>query len=169
VEMTKKTIVNGLLHTGDVGTIDEDGMLKITGRVKEIFKTSMGKYVSPVLLENKIKESPFIDQIIVLGENQKFAAALIVPDFEHLSSWCKIKNIDYTTNDEMITNRHVQNRIKKEIDCFNKQFGDAEKIKKFKFIDHEWTIDSGEITANLKLKRSLIQEKYKKEIESLFI
>ncbi len=169
VEMTKKTIVNGLLHTGDVGTIDEDGMLKITGRVKEIFKTSMGKYVSPVLLENKIKESPFIDQIIVLGENQKFAAALIVPDFEHLSSWCKIKNIDYTTNDEMIANRHVQNRIKKEIDCFNKQFGDAEKIKKFKFIDHEWTIDSGEITANLKLKRSLIQEKYKKEIESLFI
>ncbi|MCP4911299.1 MAG: long-chain fatty acid--CoA ligase [Bacteroidetes bacterium] len=169
VEMTKKTIVNGLLHTGDVGTIDEDGMLKITGRVKEIFKTSMGKYVSPVLLENKIKESPFIDQIIVLGENQKFAAALIVPDFEHLSSWCKIKNIDYTTNVEMITNRHVQNRIKKEIDCFNKQFGDAEKIKKFKFIDHEWTIDSGEITANLKLKRSLIQEKYKKEIESLFI
>ncbi|MAZ94170.1 MAG: long-chain fatty acid--CoA ligase [Bacteroidales bacterium] len=168
-EMTRKTIVNGLLHTGDVGIIDNDGMLKITGRVKEIFKTSMGKYVSPVLLENKIKESPFFDQIIVLGENQKFVAALIVPDFEHLSSWCRIKDIDYTTNDKMITSKPIQNRIKKEIDCFNKQFGDTEKIKKFKLIDHEWTIDSGEITANLKLKRSLIQEKYKNDIENLFI
>lgn len=167
-EMTKNTIIDGWLHTGDVGIIDEDGMLKITGRVKEIFKTSMGKYVSPVLLENKIKESPFIDQIMVIGENQKFAAALIVPDFEHLASWCKIKGIEYSNNHEIITNKVVRDRFKKEIDCFNKQFGDTEKIKRFDLIDHEWTIDSGEITANLKLKRSLIQNKYKKEIEALF-
>ena len=168
-EMTDQTIINGWLHTGDVGLVDEDGMLKITGRVKEIFKTSMGKYISPVLIENKIKESPFFDQIIVLGENKKFAAALIVPDFEHLASWCKIKGIEFTTNQEMITNKVVRDRFKREIDCFNKQFGDTDKIKKFDLIDHEWTIDSGEITANLKLKRSYIQKKYTKEIDSLFV
>jgi len=167
-EMTKQTIIDGWLHTGDVGLIDDDGMLKITGRIKEIFKTSMGKYISPVLLENKIKESPFFDQIIVLGENKKFAAALIVPDFEHLKSWCKIKNITYTTNKEMIAQKVIKNRFKKEIDCFNKQFGATDKIKKFKLIDHEWTIDSGEITANLKLKRSYIQEKHKEQIDTLF-
>ena len=167
-KMTTETVIDGWLHTGDVGLIDDDGMLKITGRIKEIFKTSMGKYISPVLLENKIKESPFFDQIIVLGEHQKFAAALIVPDFEHLKSWCKIKDITYTSNKEMIAEKAVKDRFKKEIDCFNKQFGATEKIKKFELIDHEWTIDSGEITANLKLKRSYIQKKHKEQIDRLF-
>ncbi len=168
-EMTNETIIDGWLHTGDVGIVDNDGMLRITGRVKEIFKTSMGKYISPVLLENKIKESPFFDQIIVLGENRKFAAALIVPDFEHLKSWCNIKGISYTTNSEMINNKEVRSRLKREIDCFNKAFGDTDKIRRFDLIDHEWTIDSGEITANLKLKRSHIQMKYHTEIEKLFV
>jgi long-chain acyl-CoA synthetase len=167
-EMTSETVIDGWLHTGDVGILDEDGMLKITGRVKEIFKTSMGKYISPVLLENKIKESPFIDQIMVIGENQKFAAALVVPDFEHLRSWCKIKGIPYSTNAEMLKQSEFRNRIKREIDCFNKQFGDTERIMKFELIDHEWTIDSGEITANLKLKRRFIQEKYQPLINKIF-
>jgi len=167
-EMTKEAIIDGWMHTGDQGIIDDDGMLKITGRVKEIFKTSMGKYISPVLLENKIKESPFIDQIMVIGENQKFAAALIVPAFEHLRSWCKIKEIDYTTNEEMIKDKSIINRYKKEINCFNKDFGDTEKIKKFELIDHEWTIDSGEITPNLKLKRKSIQDKYDGLIKKIF-
>lgn len=167
-DMTKETVVNGWLHTGDMGIVDEDGMLKITGRVKEIFKTSMGKYISPVLIENKIKESPFIDQIMVIGENQKFAAALVVPDFEHFRMWCKIKNIPYTTNHDMINNKEFRNRVKKEIDCYNKQFGDTEKIKKFELIDHEWTVDSGEITANLKLKRATLQKKYAQLIEKIF-
>lgn len=167
-KMTSETVIDGWLHTGDVGIINEKGMLKITGRVKEIFKTSMGKYISPVLLENKIKESPFIDQIMVIGENQKFAAALIVPDFDHMRSWCKIKGIPYSSNSEMITDKVFKDRIKKEIDCFNREFGDTEKIKKFELIDHEWTIDTGEITANLKLKRSLIYEKYASLIARIF-
>jgi len=167
-EMTREAIIDGWLHTGDVGIIDDDGMLKITGRVKEIFKTSMGKYISPVLIENKIKESPFIDQIMVIGENQKFAAAMIVPDFEHLRMWCKIKDVSYSTDEEMINNKEFRNRIKKEIDCFNKQFGNTEKIKKFELIDHEWTIDSGEITANLKLKRATLQKKYAQLIDKIF-
>lgn len=167
-EMTTETIVDDWLHTGDMGIIDKNGMLKITGRLKEIFKTSMGKYISPVLLENKIKESPFIDQIMVIGENQKFAAALIVPDFEYLKSWCRIKNIPYSSNKEMIQHPDIRKRIKREIDCFNQDFGDTEKIKKIELIDHEWTIDSGEITANLKLKRRFLQEKYKGLIEKIF-
>lgn len=167
-ELTKEAVFDGWLHTGDVGIVDEDGMLKITGRVKEIFKTSMGKYISPVLLENKIKESPFIDQIMVIGENQKFAATLVVPDFEYMRTWCKIKEIPYSTNTEMIKNKEFKDRIKKELDCFNKQFGDTEKIKKFELIDHEWTVESGEITANLKLKRRTILEKYKDLINKIY-
>jgi len=166
--LTSQTVVDGWLHTGDVGLVDKDGMLKITGRVKEIFKTSMGKYISPVLLENRIKESPFIDQIIVIGEHQKFAAAIIVPDFEYMKSWCNIKSIPYTTNGEMILNKEFKNRIKREVDCFNKQFGETEQIKKFELIDHEWTIDSGEIAANLKLKRKFILDKYKYLIDKIF-
>ena len=168
-EMTANTVIDGWLHTGDVGVLDEQGLLKITGRVKEIFKTSMGKYISPVLLENKIKESPFFDQIMVVGENQKFAAALIVPDFEHLRNWCKIKEVPWTNATEMIAEKVIKDRFKREIDCFNKQFGDTEKIRKFELINHEWTIDSGEITANLKLKRSLIHKRYAESIERLFV
>jgi len=168
-EMTAQTIVDGWLHTGDVGVLDEGRLLKITGRVKEIFKTSMGKYISPVLLENKIKESPFFDQIMVVGENQKFAAALIVPDFDHLRTWCKIKGVTWTNTGDMLKNKIIRDRFKREIDCFNKQFGDTEKIKKFELVDHEWTVDSGEITANLKLKRSLILKRYADLIDKLFV
>ncbi len=168
-EMTAQTIIDGWLHTGDVGVLDQGRLLKITGRVKEIFKTSMGKYISPVLLENKIKESPFFDQIMVVGENQKFAAALIVPDFDHLRTWCKIKGVTWTNTADMLKNKVIRDRFKREIDCFNKQFGDTEKIKKFELIDHEWTVDSGEITANLKLKRNLIQKRYTDVIDKLFV
>ena len=158
----------GWFHTGDVGVIDESGHLKITGRIKEIFKTSMGKYISPALIENRFKESAFIDGIMVIGEHQKFAAALIVPNFEHLRSWCKIKGIKYTSDSEMITHKDIKLRFKKEVDRYNEFFGDYEKVKKFELTDHEWTVQSGELTANLKLKRSFIAKKYKEKIDKIY-
>lgn len=168
IKLTEETVVAGWMHTGDVGYLDEDGMLKITGRVKEIFKTSMGKYISPALIENKFKESPFIDQIMVVGENQKFAAALIAPDFEYLQSWCKLKGCPYVSNGEVIKHPEIIKRFKEEIAKHNRLFGDTEKIKKFELIDDEWAIETGEITANLKLKRKFIQQKYENLIKSMF-
>ncbi|MBU1370656.1 MAG: long-chain fatty acid--CoA ligase [Bacteroidetes bacterium] len=168
-EMTAEAIdQEGWFHTGDVGHIEPSGHLRITGRIKEIFKTSMGKYISPALIENRFKESPFIDGIMVIGEHQKFAAALIVPNFEHLRSWCRIKDITYTSDKEMIQNNNIVKRLRKEIDHYNSFFGDYEKIKKFELTDHEWTVPSGELTANLKLKRSFITLKYKDKIDKIY-
>jgi len=167
-ELTKEVVKNGWLHTGDKGVIDKDGMLKITGRLKEIFKTSMGKYISPALIENKFKESPFIDQIMVVGENQKFAAALIVPDFEYLKQWCALHDVNCDNNKQVIKEKAFRDRLRKEISEYNKHFGDYEKIKKFELIDHEWSIETGEITANLKLKRRYIHNKYRDIINGLF-
>ncbi len=167
--MTAESIEpSGWFHTGDVGKLEPEGHLRITGRKKEIFKTSLGKYISPQLLENKFKESAFIDGIIILGENQKYAAALVVPDFNHLKSWCEHKNIPYTTDKEMIKDTQVVKQFKKEIDHYNKFFGATEQIQSFELIDHEWTLESGELTANLKLKRSFILDKYKDEVARLF-
>ncbi len=167
-ELTKTVLdEDGWFHTGDKGVLS-DGYLRITGRIKEIFKTSMGKYISPALIENKFKESAFIDGIFVVGEHQKFAAALIVPDFEHLRVWCRKNSIKYTTDAEMILNKDVRQVIKKEIDLLNRHFGDFEQIKKFDLVDHEWSVATGELTANLKLKRAFICEKYKDKIETLF-
>lgn len=168
-EMTSQAIeADGWFHTGDVGKLEPEGHLRITGRKKEIFKTSLGKYISPQLLENKFKESAFIDGIIILGENQKYAAALVVPDFNHLRSWCEHKNIAYTSDREMIKNPGVVKQFRKEIDHFNKFFGSTEKIQNFELIDHEWSLETGELTANLKLKRSYILDKYKDEVDRLF-
>ena len=160
---------DGWFHTGDIGLFEKEGQLRITGRKKEIFKTSLGKYIAPELLENKIKESPFLDNIMVVGENQKFAAALVVPDFTHLKSWCKIKEIEYTTDAEMIADQRVRLRLMKVIDHFNKQFGATEQIKKVEFMSSEWTTASGELTPTLKLRRSVIASKYSQQIEKLFI
>lgn len=159
---------DGWFHTGDLGRTEPEGQLKITGRKKEIFKTSFGKYVSPELVENMLKESAFIDALMVVGENQKYAAAIVVPDFAHLQSWCKIKGIEYTTNTEMIALERIQKRFQKEIQKYNKQLGATEQIKAFELLNSEWTVDSGELTATLKLRRSLINERYKSEIDKLF-
>ena len=168
-EQTKIAIdENGYFHTGDIGEFDEDGLLKITGRMKEIFKDSMGKYISPALIEGKFTESPFISTIMVVGENQKFAAALIVPNFDHLKTWCEENHIEFTTNTEVIKNKKVNDRYRKEVDTYNKHFGDYEKIKRFELLDHEWTIDDGEITPSLKIRRKIIAERYKDLIDGMF-
>jgi long-chain acyl-CoA synthetase len=158
----------GWFHTGDLGCIEPEGQLKITGRKKEIFKTSFGKYVSPEMVENNLKESAFIDALMVVGENQKYAAAIIVPDFNHLRSWCQIKGVPYTTNTEVIALERIQKRYHKEIHKYNKHLGATEQIKSFELLDSEWTVDSGELTATLKLRRSLISERYKTTIDKLF-
>jgi len=168
-ELTREAIeADGWFHTGDIGMIDNDGLLKITGRKKAIFKTSMGKYISPELLENKLKESHFIDNVLVVGENQKFAGALIAPDFAFLRSYCELKGIPAKTPLEMITNKQIIQRIRKEVSNYNKQFGDYEQIRKFELIDHEWSIDTGELTASLKLKRTVVSERYKDLIDKIF-
>jgi len=168
-ELTREAIDHeGWFHSGDMGEVDKHGFLRITGRKKEIFKTSLGKYISPQLLENRFKESPFIDGLLVLGENQKYAAALVVPDFNHLRSWCDGKGLEYTSDKEMIKNEEVRKQFHKEIKHYNKFFGSTEQIQAFELIDHEWTVETGELTANLKLKRSYIFEKYKAEVERLF-
>lgn len=168
-ELTKEAIDSeGWFHTGDIGRIEEDGHLKITGRKKEIFKTSFGKYISPQLLENKFKESSFIETLVVLGENQQYAAALVVPEFEHLKSWCKIKDVPYTTNQEMIQNPRIKKRIQKEISMINETFGKTEQIMRFELMDTPWSIETGELTANMKLKRNFIVEKYKTQADRLF-
>lgn len=169
-ELTKSVIDNeGWFHTGDIGMLIPEGHLKITGRKKEIFKTSLGKYISPELIENKFKESPFIDTLIVLGENQKFAAALIVPDFIFLQSWCKVKEIEYTSNKEMINNPVIKKRFENVIRKYNHYFGATEHIKKFQLMSEEFSIETGELTPSLKLKRDFINKKYADVIEKLFV
>ena len=168
-EQTKLAIdEDGYFHTGDIGEFDEDGLLKITGRMKEIFKDSMGKYISPALIEGKFTESPFISMMMVVGENQKFAAALIVPNFENLKKWCEENHITYTTNAEIIKEKKVIDRYRKEVDAYNKYFGDFEKVKRFELVDREWTIDEGEITPSLKLRRKVVAEHYRDLIDGMF-
>ena len=159
---------DGWLHTGDLGKLTPEGRLKITGRKKEMFKTAFGKYVVPTILENKVSEDSLVDNIMVVGENKQFAAALIVPNFADLRSWCQNKDIPYTTNEEMVQHPEVQKKFKKIIDYYNTQFGEPEKIKRFILIGYEWSIQTGELTPTLKLKRNVLLKKYEEQIEKLF-
>ncbi len=159
---------DGWFHTGDQGRIEPQGHLKITGRKKEIFKTSFGKYISPELIENKFKESHFIDSLMVVGENQKYAAAIIVPDFTFLKSYCNAKEIPYSSDSEVIANPRIVKRYHKEIQKLNKSLGATEQIKSFELLDKEWSVESGEVTATLKLRRKFIHEKYSTQISKLF-
>ena len=159
---------DGWLHTGDLGKLTPEGRLKITGRKKEMFKTAFGKYVVPTILENKVSEDSLVDNIMVVGENKQFAAALIVPNFADLRSWCQNKDIPYTTNEEMVQHPEVQKKFKKIIDYYNTQFGETEKIKRFILIGYEWSIQTGELTPTLKLKRNVLLKKYEEQIEKLF-
>jgi len=170
LEQTNEVIdKNGWFHTGDMGMFTPEGQLKITGRLKSIFKTSFGKYINPQKIEEKCCESPFIENMVVLGENQKFATALIAPDFIFLKGWAKRHKIAYTTDQEMVKNTAIINRYRKEIQKYNTTFGDWEQVKKYKLIADEWSQNSGILTPTLKIKRNLILERYNTEIEELFL
>ncbi|NLP59157.1 long-chain fatty acid--CoA ligase [Lutibacter sp. B1] len=161
-ERTKSVMTGDYFHTGDKGEIDEEGFLKITGRKKEIFKTSGGKYIVPALLENEMKPSRFIEQILVIGEGQKMPAAIIQPNFEFLRNWAKIHHEPIPgNNQDLIENPHVIKRIQKEIDKVNKGFGKWEQIKRFELTPDVWGIDNGLLTPTMKPKRDEIIEKYK--------
>lgn len=159
---------NGWLHTGDMGRFTKRGQLVITGRLKNIFKTSMGKYVNPQIIEEKMVQSKYIDQIVVLGENQKFVAALIVPDFQALKDWCEAEKVVYTHNGDMIHNLNVKNLIKNEIDRYNQELSKTEHIVKFELLSDEWSQENGILTPTLKVRRKKIAEKYSGLIQHIF-
>ena len=162
-ELTNKVIKNDFFHTGDIGEIDQDGFLKITDRKKEMFKTSGGKYVAPQVVENAMKESFFIEQIMVIGDGEKMPAAFIQLNFDFVKDWAKRKGFEIGTSaEEIIKNPRLLDRIQKEIDNHNKQFGNWEKVKKFELTPDIWSIESGHLTPTMKLKRKVIKEKYTK-------
>lgn len=159
---------DGWFHTGDIGEILEGRFLKITDRKKEIFKTAGGKYIAPQMLENRYKESPLIEQIIVLGENRKFPAALIIPTFAALKTWCEKKGIPYTTNEEMICNEQVLDKYNRIIATLGADFGKWEQVKRYALLSKEFSIDGGELTPKLSLKRKVILEKNNNVIEKIY-
>ena len=159
--LTNEVLVDGYFHTGDIGEIDKEGFLKITDRKKEMFKTSGGKYISPQLLENAMKQSRFIEQIMVIGDGQKMPAAFIQPNFEYVKTWEKLHGIQVgNTNEEIITNPKVIERFQEEVDNLNDKFGNWEKIKRFELTPDVWSIDGGHLTPTLKLRRKKVMEKY---------
>lgn len=161
-EKTAEALQNGYFHTGDIGEFDNEGFLKITDRKKEMFKTSGGKYIAPQLIENTMKQSRFIEQIIVIGDGEKMPAAFIQPSFEFLKEWAHLHQIEIgTTNEEIIANPAVIERIQQEIDTLNEKFGNWERIKRFELTPDIWSIEGGHLTPTLKLKRKVVMEKYK--------
>ncbi|MDC1451803.1 long-chain fatty acid--CoA ligase [Vicingaceae bacterium] len=165
-EATKEVFTeDGWFKTGDLGTLVEGQYLKITGRKKETFKTSGGKYVAPQLLENKMKESSFIEQIMVVGESEKHPAAIVQPSFDFLKEWCKRKDIPYTTGAEMIKMVRIHNRIMKEVEIYNESFAQFEQVKKIILAPSVWGIDTGEMTPTMKIKRQVLMENFNDEIE----
>lgn len=166
-EKTKEVLKDGWFHTGDIGQIDNE-FLKITDRKKEMFKTSGGKYVAPQLLENSLKASHLIEQLIVIGEGRKFPAALIVASEDGVKEYCRRKELNYTTHAEMLQHDVIQDKIKRDVAKANSEYGSWEQIKKFEVLEVPFTIEGGELTPTLKLKRKPIKEKYKDLIEKIY-
>ena len=170
-ELTAAAMEGGWLHTGDIGQWQEGRFLKITDRKKEIFKTSGGKYVAPQAIENKMKESPYIEQMMVIGANRKFVSALIVPSFMQVRKYMRDHYANMSVpenNEDLIKIDEVTALIQKQMDKYNTFFSHPEQVKKFSLLAHEWTIDSGELTPSLKIKRKIIEQKYAAQIEALY-
>ena len=168
-EKTAEVIKDGYFHTGDKGELDANGFLTITGRTKEMFKTSGGKYVVPPLLEGELKQSLFIEQVMVIGDGEKMPAAFIQPNFEFIKGWIDRKNLEILkTNEEMINSELVIDRIQKEVDACNAQFGQWEQIKRFELTSDIWSIDGGHLTPTMKMKRKVIKEIYKDLYDKIY-
>lgn len=167
-DLTAETIIDGWLHTGDIGVLDEGKFLKITDRKKELFKTSGGKYVAPQPLENKFKESQYIEQMMVVGAGKKFVGALIVPSFAALHTWAKQNGVAYTSNEQIIKEPKVLELFREIRDKYNKSFNQVEQIKRFELLPQEWGIATGEMTPKMSLKRKVVMEKYKDQIEEIY-
>jgi len=159
---------DGWFHTGDVGELVDGKYLRITDRKKEMFKTSGGKYIAPQVIENKFKESLLIEQMMVVGEGKKHPSALIVPSFEGLRKWCEIRSIEYTTDSDMVNHSEVISKYHIEVETFNENFAQFERIKKFKLLGIPWDIETGELTPTMKLKRKIISSNYEEEIERFY-
>ena len=167
-ELTADVLQDGWFHTGDIGVLDENGFLKITDRKKEIFKTSGGKYVAPLPIENKMKENHFIEQMMVVGAGKKFTAALIVPSYTNLIPWCKQNDIPFTSHQQLIADKRVISLFQSAIDKFNPEFNHVEQVKKITLLPEEWSIESSELTPTGKMKRKVITEKYAAEIDKMY-
>ena len=168
-KLTNEVIKNGFFHTGDIGIVDSEGFLKITDRKKQLFKTSGGKYISPQLIENKMKQSLFIEQIVVVGEGKKMPAALIQPSFEFIKNWVKENDFDIgSKNNEICQNFKLRKYIEKDIDLLNKDFSQWEKIKKFELTPDVWNIEDGHLTPTMKVKRKVIIKKYNSLIDKIY-
>ncbi len=169
-ELTAEVIDSeGFFHTGDIGVIEDGRFLRITDRKKEMFKLSAGKYIAPQPIENKLKESMFIEQAMVIGENEKFASAIISPNFTYLHDWCSEHKIHFRDNKELIEIPEVIDRIAKEVNHVNKSLGEHEQIKRFRLITDEWSPQTGELSPTLKLRRNIIAEKYKDIIADIYM
>lgn len=167
-DKTSEVIIDGYFYTGDIGEIDAEGFLKITDRKKEMFKTSGGKYIAPSLIENRLKQSRFIEQVMVVGEGEKMPAALIQVNFNFVKDWCKIHDIDFVSNESIVNNPKLIDRIQQEIDDANKKFGHWEQVKKFELTPDVWSIDSGHLTPTLKMKRKEIKQKYEHLLDKIY-
>lgn len=167
-EKTEEVLKNDYFHTGDIGEIDAEGFLKITDRKKEMFKTSGGKYIAPQAIENKMKQSRFIEQIMVIGEGQKMPAAFIQPNFEFLEEWAHRKEITYINRRDLINKQIVIDRYQEEIDHYNQNFGKWEKVKRFELTPEEWSIDAGHLTPTMKLKRREVKAIYKDLYDKIY-
>jgi len=167
-DLTAEALVDGWLHTGDIGVWVDNKFLKITDRKKELFKTSGGKYVAPQPLENKLKENPFIEQALIVGPERKFVGALIVPSFTFLQSWMKHENMPFTTREDILKNDVIIKKYRGIVDEINKDFNHVEQIKKFELLPKEWSLETGEMTPKMSVKRKVVMEKYKAEIEKIY-
>ena len=165
---TAEVMTENFFHTGDIGEVDSEGFLKITDRKKEMFKTSGGKYIAPQVIENQMKQSLFIEQIMVVGENRKMPTALIQPNIEYVKQWLESKGIKTNSLEESFKESTLIQAIQNDIEEHNKNFGSWEQIKKFKLVPEEWTIEGGHLTPTMKLKRKVVKEKYSNYIEKMY-